>query len=409
MGISDGHKIQISLRDGEVSIQLSKSRSVFFRSPDLQNLTYSQFDFALLAALISSLTTGETFHLDYPVTNGALRQFENYALALRMLSPEQFEAPKVICSNVISLAPEDNTSNKRILTVSGGVDSAYAAASTMLNDATYTHSLLVKGFDYPVDNTTGFNDLRRRVENISDELGLQLIVIETNLRDEIPNYGLQHTGALACCLNLMAGAAFKSGAYAADYTAMEEALRVPWGNCRGLASTLTTDQFPISYLGSDIGRTNKIRWLAEHKPNLFRYISVCRNDLSIGGNCGKCEKCARTRLGLMAISDPDLRRELEISLFGAVSDYREFFRFHAEKRRPRAPLFDLAANLPDGEARQLLKVEIDKLLLHEKNIHKATKRNFRYANLLRGLLTGAVIRRAFRKKPKVARRARLRD
>src|SRR4029079_59108 len=106
--------------------------------------------------------------------------------------------------------------------------------------------------------------LRRRVENIANECGLELVVMETNLKDEVSSYGLQHTGALSCCLHLMSGAGFKGGGYAADFTAMEDVFRAPWGNCIGIASTLTTDNFPIDHLGNEVGRTEKIRWLAEH-------------------------------------------------------------------------------------------------------------------------------------------------
>ena len=381
----DHHTIQISLLEGEVSIQLSKNRSVFFRSNELQNLTYSQFDFALLAAFISSLTTGEKLYFDHPVTNVALRQFDNYSRALRILSPKQFEAPRIMCSNVIVPDVKNNHSNKKILTLSGGIDSTYAASSAMLEDATYTHCLLIKGFDYPLDNTTGFNELRLRVEKIADDLGLQLIVLETNLTDEFSSFGLQHTGALACCLQLMAGAGFESGAYAADFTAMGDVLRAPWGNCMGIASTLTTDRFPIRYLGSERGRTEKIRWLAERKPGLFRYISVCRKEKSIGGNCGKCEKCARTRIGLMAISDPRLRNEIEMSLFGDVSSYRDAFRLNAESLK-MARLFDLSVGLPDGEARLLATDEIDKMIANQKRIHGMLKRKRSYTRIARKLV-----------------------
>ena len=72
MGDLQDHSIQVSMLEGEVSITLSKGRSVFFRSPELNNLSYSQFDFALLAAFISSITTGEKLNCDYPVTNAGL-------------------------------------------------------------------------------------------------------------------------------------------------------------------------------------------------------------------------------------------------------------------------------------------------------------------------------------------------
>ncbi len=378
---SDGYTIQISLAEGEISIQLSKNRSVFFRSTEFHKLTYSQFDFALLVAFISSLTTGEKFYFDYPVTKAGLRQFENYSRALRILSPERFHLPQVICSKVISQEAKSNSSNKHIVALSGGIDSTYATSSTMLRDASYTHCLLIKGLDYPLDNTTGFDELRLRVENIANELGLQLIVVETNLKDEISSYGMQLTGALSCCLHLMAGADFESGAYAADLTPLGDVLQAPWGNCMGIASTLTTNQFPIAYLGSECVRGDKIRWLAEQKPDLFRYISVCYKKKSIGGNCGQCEKCARTRVALMAIPDPQLRRQIEISLFGDVSDYREFFRLIAEEPKLMARLFDLSAGLPDGEARQLVNDRIDKIIMNQKRIHTAAKRNRLYKRL----------------------------
>ena len=383
MGDLQDHSIQVSMLEGEVSITLSKGRSVFFRSPELNNLSYSQFDFALLAAFISSITTGEKLNCDYPVTNAGLRQFENYSTALRILMPSQFERPQIACSTILNADAETNTSNKKIVTLSGGIDLTYAASSIKLKDDLYTHALLIKGFDYPLDNTTGFADLRRRVEKIANECGLELIVVETDLKKEISNYGLQHTGALACCLHLMAGAGFKGGAYAADFTVIGDVLRAPWGNSMGIASTLTTDHFPISYLGSEVGRTNKIRWLAEHKPNLFRYISLCHKDKSIGGNCGKCEKCARTRIGLMAIPDPQLRTEIELSLFGDVSNYRDFFKVNAGQLKSIARLFDLSAALPASEVRQLVNEEMEKIIMSQKRIHKSIKQKRMRTQLVR--------------------------
>lgn len=383
MGSSDDQAVRISLSDGEVSIQLSKGRSVFFRSPELHNLSYSQFDFALLAAFISSLTTGEKLHIDYPVTGTALRQFDHYSRALRMLSPGRFEIPQVICSNIICPDTGNNKSEKKIVTLSGGIDSTYAAFSTKLKDPAYTHCLLIKGFDYPLNNVAGFGELRLRVERIANEIGLQLIVVETNLRDEISHYGLQHTGALSCCLHLMAGAGFDGGGYAADFTAMGDVLRAPWGNCMGIASTLTTDDFPIGYLGSEVGRTGKIKWLSEQRPVVFRYLSVCHKDKSIGGNCGKCEKCTRTRIGLMAIQDPQVRKEAELSLFGDVSNYLDYFKVNAEQLKSMPRLLDLSATLPGSEVRNLVNDEIDKIIMKQKRLNRTRKRKRGYARFTR--------------------------
>jgi len=103
-----------------------------------RGFNYSQFDFALLAAFISSITTGEKLNCDYPVTNAGLRQFENYSTALRILMPSQFERPQIACSTILNADAETNTSNKKIVTLSGGIDSTYAASSIKLKDDSYT-------------------------------------------------------------------------------------------------------------------------------------------------------------------------------------------------------------------------------------------------------------------------------
>ena len=77
MGDLQDHSIQVSMLEGEVSITLSKGRSVFFRSPELNNLSYSQFDFALLAAFISSITTGEKLNCDDECRAAAIRKLLN--------------------------------------------------------------------------------------------------------------------------------------------------------------------------------------------------------------------------------------------------------------------------------------------------------------------------------------------
>jgi hypothetical protein len=155
---------------------------------------------------------------------------------------------------------------------------------------------------------------------------------------------------------------------------MEDVFRAPWGNCVGIASTLTTDKFPIDHLGNEVGRTEKIRWLAEHRPHLIPYISVCHRDKSIGGNCGKCEKCARTRIALAVIPDPQRRTEAELSLFGNTSeDHRDFFRLSAGEHKSTARLFDLSIALPDGEVRQRVNDAIDKVIAEQQRLQKITK------------------------------------
>jgi len=45
------------------------------------------------------------------------------------LMPSQFERPQIACSTILNADAETNTSNKKIVTLSGGIDSTYAASS----------------------------------------------------------------------------------------------------------------------------------------------------------------------------------------------------------------------------------------------------------------------------------------
>ena len=133
-----------------------------------------------------------------------------------------------------------------------------------------TDSLLIKGADYLLNETAGFEDLKNRVAGISSELGLQTTIMETNLREFMTNYKMQHAGMLASCLHCLGAIGFAHGAYAADYPRWQEIIAFPWGNLSGIADTLTTQSFPISHVGEEFGRSEKIKRIAVANPNCFR-------------------------------------------------------------------------------------------------------------------------------------------
>lgn len=99
--------------------------SVFFRSPEVNLEETRDFNFALLALILVSMSSGQAFHLSEPVTRSALNQVRRYARVLQVMKPKAFFSPVVICPNVIEDRPSARTES--IICLSGGVDSTYAS------------------------------------------------------------------------------------------------------------------------------------------------------------------------------------------------------------------------------------------------------------------------------------------
>jgi hypothetical protein len=58
--------------------------SVFFRSPEVNLEETRDFNFALLALILVSTSSGQAFHLSEPVTRSALNQVRRYARDLQL-------------------------------------------------------------------------------------------------------------------------------------------------------------------------------------------------------------------------------------------------------------------------------------------------------------------------------------
>ena len=78
-----------------------------------------------------------------------------------------------------------------------------------------------------------------------------------------------------------------------------------------------------------------------------------------------------------------MRTEIELSLFGDVSNYRDFFKVNAGQLKSIARLFDLSAALPASEVRQLVNEEMEKIIMSQKRIHKSIKQKRMRTQLVR--------------------------
>ncbi len=177
----------------------------------------------------------------------------------------------------------------------GGVDSFY----TLLKHKEEVDVLVfVHGFDVDLDDTS----LRQQVTEMLQEVGTgfdkEVIEVETNLRDfsdEHTGWPRYHGAALAFsglvlqpsvdCLLIPSGAPY-------------DELR-PWGSHPLLDPRWSTSNLQLIHDGCEASRLDKCRAVGQNDI-ASGMLRVCWRNPDGAYNCGRCEKCFRTMLQLLA-------------------------------------------------------------------------------------------------------------
>ena len=199
------------------------------------------------------------------------------------------------------------------------------------------------------------------------ELGVPLVVIETNLRELtdpiVADWADMVGGGLAFLAHAMAGGL---GHVVIPSSAAPTTV-IPTGSSPMLDAMFSTDELEV-YHDAPASRPAKVAWLARERPELLPFLKVCFHE-DRSDNCGRCPKCLVTVLSLEAAGalglatgfQPELDRSALAALDVRGIQPREEFREIEWRLRDRGAdeLADLvadaldrgAAGPPDGELR----------------------------------------------------------
>lgn len=155
---------------------------------------------------------------------------------------------------------------------------------------------------------------------IANEAGVGLLPIATNLRalatDEQNRsgfWGSKHHGSAFAAV----GHALSGGIHTAFLGSSETDLRLnQWGSTPLCDSRYRSLSFDLISHGSAYSRLEKLRALAAW-PTAVKNLQVCFNPPVQGGNCGRCEKCVRTRIMLIIVGvgdKPDIFDDLPLTV-----------------------------------------------------------------------------------------------
>ncbi len=139
----------------------------------------------------------------------------------------------------------------------------------------------------------------RRLEPVAAEAGVRLIQCRTNLRHlpSKPGFWLyRHNGA---ALASVGHAAAQSPIFlflAATYSVSN---CVPTGSHPSVDGLFSSQRVTLIHDGARFSRVDKVREIASW-PAALAALRVCSANVGNQVNCGRCEKCLRTRLELLA-------------------------------------------------------------------------------------------------------------
>ncbi len=251
-------------------------------------------EFLLACALLPAMREGAELDLAGPVSARLLSALPTIVDILAAWAPElsPVSLPKLVPVS------RERTSRGRVGSFfSGGVDSFY---TFLKNRDEITDLVFVEGFDVPAEDADLLRSVARSIDEIAQDLGVGVVHVETNLKEVIKAYvGWGNPGHGP---GLMAVGHLLAPAFERIYvpSSFRYADLFPWGTHPLLDPLWSSEQLEFVHDGCEATRVAKLELVAGLEAAL-RGLRVCNKLGRRPYNCGECEKCIRTMIGLEAV------------------------------------------------------------------------------------------------------------
>ena len=201
---------------------------------------------------------------------------------------------------------QESTERRAACFLSGGLDSLAAFRANRLNFPREHPESLKDGiivFGLEVENERSFSMVLDTLTEFAQEAECRLVPVFTNVRMLNPDWRFwynAHMGPALCAVAHAFQRRFSSVTVGSDY---DVAHLVPHGSHPLVEPNFSSYSLRVHYHGLTLSRLGKARLIADW-PAALRHLRVC--NVSEGYqrgslNCGRCEKCIRTMLELMAV------------------------------------------------------------------------------------------------------------
>jgi hypothetical protein len=255
-----------------------------------------------LAALIpTAMALGLPLNVEVPVDeeflSGCQQIMSLYARWDRRLQRIEIRAP---------IAPV----NKRVACgtacfFTGGVDSFYSLIKNLdreLGDNRVTHLIFIRGYtNCPLENEQLYDGLLKNLKRVAIATGLQLVVISTNLKSFLcpPAAGWDwYASSLLVAPALCLAPMFRRVIIPAGDT---YSTLSAWGSHPLVDPLWSTAGLQFLHDGCEASRSRKLEHYVSRSELALQHLRVCDHESRGLENCGTCEKCLRTLIGLRAL------------------------------------------------------------------------------------------------------------
>jgi hypothetical protein len=204
------------------------------------------------------------------------------------------------------------TSSARVGTFfSGGLDSFY---TLLKNQDQITDIIFVHGLDIKLNNKAYRQRISKSIQEVAAHFSKNLLEIETNLRDLLDPYITYGRWGWSIAL---AAVGHLLHPYMNRIYLPENYSHGNLFPCGSVVLPLWfTESFEFISHGLDVTRLEKISSISNHDIVLHN-LRVCHKSPEGALNCGRCEKCLRTMIGLEVNNSLDLcttfERDLDIN------------------------------------------------------------------------------------------------
>lgn len=260
-----------------------------------------RLDFAAVALVFHAMRAGRDLHVAGPVSRVLLANLQEFQHAWAKWHPKLYRPVRITAAEEV--APGAPADDRAVLAYSGGVDANFTLLRHIGGHAgpqnrSIAAALLIHGFDFPLSQRDAFAASARRAGEILGRFDVPLVTVETNWNEATrTNWEMEFAVGVAACAWQFAGRAS-----AALLGSCEDygSLVLPWGSNPVTNPLLDAGDFALRTDGTGFTRCEKVALIARD-PYVADRLRVCWQDMgSDGANCGRCEKCIRTKLNFMA-------------------------------------------------------------------------------------------------------------
>ncbi len=238
-------------------------------------------------AMMAAMWRGEPLRSEAPVSEGLLAGLPRIQDTYHRWMPEARVVP-------VEAPPRSSMAAGAGVAAfySGGLDSGY---TLLRRRSELNHLILIHGFDTGPDHA-GRDEIARLARETAAEFGLQLLEVETNVRELFVGHGvflLNFGSLLAGVAHVLAprlAKVYVPGGYG-------PLRHCPNGSHPDVDPWWSSASLTFVHDGGDVTRCDKAEALAESDFLLAR-LRVCMSGRRPGKNCGRCDKCVRTMVEL---------------------------------------------------------------------------------------------------------------